>query len=64
MAKYKVDEIKEEAEKNLANYKGRKGSGKTFNPIDIQRLRTYVYKVLFLCREIKKLQKKLKKYGT
>ncbi len=61
MAKYDADEIKKEAELTMANYKGLKGDSTTRFPIEIRHLRIYCRKVLFLCREIKKLQKKLGK---
>lgn len=59
MAKLNVDEIKEEAVKTIANYKGLKGNSRPRFPIDVRNLRIYCRKVLFLCKEIKKLQKKL-----
>ncbi len=57
MAKYDVDEIKQEAVDSMANYKGRKGNSKTRFPIVVRNLRIYCRKVLFLCKEIEKLQR-------
>lgn len=59
MAKFDVAEIKKEAIKTRDNCKGRKGSGSPMFPVKIENLRIYISKVLFLCREIEKLQKKL-----
>lgn len=62
MAKYNVDKLKEEAIRTLAHYQGRKGTGVAeirHKPLSIRQIRTYIDKVLFLCKEIEKLNKRL-----
>ena len=62
MAKFDVATIKEEAESTLQHYRGRKGNGIAeirHKPLSIRQVRTYIKKVLFLCRQIEKF--KLKK---
>lgn len=56
---FDVDEIKEEANRTIDNYKGRKGDGNLNYNLNIRNLRIYSNKVLFLCKEINKLKKKL-----
>lgn len=62
MAKFDVDTIKEEAERTLDHFRGRKGDGIAqirHKPLSITQIRTYIRKVLFLCKEIEKLNKRL-----
>lgn len=62
MAKYTVDEIKKEADRTLQHYRGRKEDGIAeirHKPLSIQQIRTYIKKVLFLCKEIERLNKRL-----
>jgi len=55
MAKFDVDKIKHEAEITLETYRGR--PGKAFaHSLKIWQMRVYIKKVLFLCKEIKKLK--------
>ena len=57
MAKYNVGTIEEQAKRTLDTYRGR--PGKAFvNNLKIYQMRVYIEKVLFLCKEIKKLKKK------
>ena len=57
---YNVDKIKEEADRTLKMYRGRFGH-KPAKQYTIRNIRTCVYKALFLCREVKRLKKKLEK---
>ena len=52
-------EIKKEAEITKENYRGRRGDAPPRFEVEVRHLRVYIDKVLFLCKEIKKLQKKL-----
>jgi len=57
MAKYNIDEIKKEAEITLATYRGRPGKAHAKN-LSVLQMRVYITKVLFLCKEIEKLETK------
>jgi hypothetical protein len=63
MAKYDVHEIKEEADRTLEHYRGRKGNQVAqirHKPLSIRQMRVYIKKVLFLCKHIEKLEAKKK----
>ncbi len=53
--KFDVSEIKLEAECTLASYRGRKGNSLA-TQYQVWHIRNYVRKVLFLCKEIERLQ--------
>lgn len=53
--KFNVDEIKKEAEITLATYRGRPGKAYA-KTLFVSQMRTYIKKVLFLCKQIEKLK--------
>ena len=61
MAKYNVNTIKEQADRTLETYRGRPGEA-VAKQLTICQMRCYINKVLFLCKEIKQLIKKLEKH--
>lgn len=60
MAKKTVAQIKQEAIETRDFYKGKHGDCEPTYPMNIRELRWYCDKVLFLCRHIETLEKKLK----
>ena len=57
MAKFNVANIKEDAERTLATYRGRPGKAHA-RELKIWQMRVYIKKVLFLCKHIEKLETK------
>ena len=57
MAKFEVNAIEDEAKRTLQTYRGRPGKDFAIE-LRIWQMRIYIKKVLFLCKEIKKLKKK------
>ena len=61
MPKFDVDTIKEEAKRSirtLDHYRGQEGE-QEYRPLSIKQLRICIKKVLFLCKEIERLNKRL-----
>ena len=61
MEKYDVYTIKKQADRTLETYRGRPGKALAHR-LTIFQMRFYINKVLFLCREVKRLTKKLERY--
>lgn len=55
-SKYDVDVLEQQAIKTRQNVRGQRGIRPWDGTMTVERLRTYCDKVLFLCREIKKLK--------
>ncbi|KKN78844.1 hypothetical protein LCGC14_0346160 [marine sediment metagenome] len=60
MKKYSVEIIKGEATRKIKQFCGKKRNSLAQN-LKVCQMRTYMRKVLFLCKEIKRLEKKLSK---
>ena len=61
MKRHTVEKIKEQAQDDISHLKGKRGDYILAWTPTAQAMRRYSKKVLFLCREIEKLRKKVKK---
>lgn len=57
MAKFNVDTIKKEANATYRHYRGRKGNELSDKHFQVWQIRFYARKILFLCKQIEKLEK-------
>ena len=56
MAKYSVERIKGEATRKMKQFRGKKPNSPAQN-LSVAQMRTYMRKVLYLCKEVKRLKK-------
>ena len=59
MYKYSVERIKGEATRKLKQFRGKKPNSPAQN-LSVAQMRTYMRKVLYLCKEVKRLTKRSK----